>query len=83
MESDRFKEKSGRPLEKEKSGRPLEKEMTSHSSTLAWGIPWTAEHGEPQSMGSQRIGHNSGTNTFTFSLDAVKPAQHSTVSQGI
>ena len=43
------------------SGRPLEKEMTNHSSTLAWEIPWTAEPGEPQSMGSQRIGHNSGT----------------------
>ena len=56
---------SGRPLEKvgsiPESGRPLEKEMTNHSSILAWGIPWTAEPGGPQSMRSQRIGHNSST----------------------
>ena len=37
---------------------PLEKEMATHSSTLAWGIPWTEEYGGPQSMGSQRVGHN-------------------------
>ena len=33
---------------------PLEKEMTSHSSTLAWKIPWTEEPGRLQSMGSQK-----------------------------
>ena len=33
---------------------------------LAWGIPWTEEPGELQSKGSQRVGHNWGTNTFTF-----------------
>ena len=32
---------------------PLEKEMATHSSTLAWEIPWTEEPGELQSMGSQ------------------------------
>ena len=32
---------------------PLEKEMTTHSSTLAWRIPWTEEPGGLQSMGSQ------------------------------
>ena len=32
---------------------PLEKEMTTHSSTLAWKIPWTEECGRLQSMGSQ------------------------------
>ena len=32
---------------------PLEKEMTTHSSTLAWKIPWTEEPGGLQSMGSQ------------------------------
>ena len=32
---------------------PLEKEMATHSSTLAWRIPWTEEPGRPQSMGSQ------------------------------
>ena len=37
---------------------PLEKEMATHSSTLAWKIPWTEEHGRLQSMGSQRFGHD-------------------------
>ena len=32
---------------------PLEKEMATHSSTLAWKIPWTEEPGRLQSMGSQ------------------------------
>ena len=36
----------------------LEKEMATHSSTLAWKIPWTEEPGRLQSMGSQRIGHD-------------------------
>ena len=34
---------------------PLEKEMATHSSTLAWRIPWTEEPGRLQSMGSQRV----------------------------
>ena len=37
---------------------PLEKEMASHSSTLAWKIPWTEEPGRLQSMGSQRVGND-------------------------
>ena len=37
---------------------PLEKEMATHSSTLAWKIPWTEEPCRLQSMGSQRVGHN-------------------------
>ena len=37
---------------------PLEKEMATHSSTLAWKIPWTEEPGRLQSIGSQRVGHN-------------------------
>ena len=36
---------------------PLEKEMATHSSTLAWKIPWTDEPCRLQSMGSQRVGH--------------------------
>ena len=36
----------------------LEKEMATHSSTLAWKIPWTEESGRLQSMGSQRVGCN-------------------------
>jgi len=37
---------------------PLEKEMATHSSTLAWKIPWMDEPGRLQSMGSQRIAYN-------------------------
>ena len=37
---------------------PLEEEMATHSSILAWRIPWTEEHGGLQSIGSQRIGHD-------------------------
>ena len=36
----------------------LEKEMATHSSTLAWKIPWAEEPGRLQSMGSLRVGHN-------------------------
>ena len=36
---------------------PLEKEMATHSSILAWRIPWAAESGRLQSTGSQRVGH--------------------------
>ena len=36
----------------------LEKEMATHSSSLAWEIPWTEEPGRLQSMGLQRVGHN-------------------------
>ena len=34
---------------------PLEKEMTTHSSILAWRIPWTEESGRLQFMGSQKL----------------------------
>ena len=37
---------------------PLEKEMATHSSTLAWKIPWTEKPSRLQSMGSQRVGHD-------------------------
>ena len=37
---------------------PLEKETATHSSTLAWKIPWTEEHGKLYSMGSQRVRYN-------------------------
>jgi len=36
---------------------PLEKGMATHSSLLAWRIPWTEEPGRLQFMGSQRVGH--------------------------
>ena len=37
---------------------PLEKGMATHSSILAWRIPWTKEHGGLQSMGSERVRQN-------------------------
>ena len=37
---------------------PLGKEMATHSSILAWEIPWTDEPGGLQSMGLQRVEHN-------------------------
>ena len=37
---------------------PLEKEMVTHSSILAWRIPWMEKPGRLQSMGSQRVGHD-------------------------
>ena len=42
---------------------PLEKDMTTHSSILAWKIPWTEEPGRLQSMGSKRVPHDCD---FTF-----------------
>ena len=36
----------------------LEKEMATHSSILAWKIPWTEEHGELQSTGWKRVGYD-------------------------
>ena len=46
---------------------PLEKEMATHSSTLAWKIPWTEEPDRLQFMGSQRVGHD-----FTFTFTCLK-----------
>ena len=43
------------------SGRSPGKEMTTHSSILAWEIPWTEEPGGLQSMGSQRVRHDLAT----------------------
>ena len=37
---------------------PLEKEMVTHSSILAWRIPWMEKPGRLQSTGSQRVGHD-------------------------
>ena len=37
---------------------PLEKEMATHSSILAWRMPWTEEPGRLQSLGLQRVGHD-------------------------
>ena len=40
--------------------------MATHSSILAWRIPWTEETGRVQSMGSQRVRHDWATNTLTL-----------------
>ena len=45
---------------------PLEKEMVTHSSILAWRIPWMEKPGRLQSMGSQRVGQNCVTSLFTI-----------------
>ena len=45
-----------------------EKEMASHSSTLAWKIPWAEEPGKLQSMGSLRVGHDWVTSLSLFTL---------------
>ena len=47
---------------------PLEKEMATHSSTLAWKIPWTEECGRLQSMGSQRVRHDWATSLMSPAL---------------
>ena len=44
---------------------PLEKEMETHSSTLAWKIPWPEEPGGLQSLGSQRVRHDRA-NSLSF-----------------
>ena len=46
---------------------PLEKEMATHSSILAWRIPWTEEPGGLQPTRSPRVWHDWATNTFTYS----------------
>ena len=45
---------------------PLEKGMVTHSSILAWRIPWTKEPGRLKSTGSHTVGYDGATNTFTF-----------------
>ena len=58
----------------------MEKEMATHSSTLAWKIPWTEEPGRLRSMGSLRVGHNRDfTFTFTFHALEKKMATHSSI----
>ena len=66
----------------------LEKEMATHSSILAWRIPWTEEPGRLQSTGSQRVGHDwatslhftsSGENTRPFRYDLNQTTYNNTV----
>ena len=58
---------------------PLGKEMASHSSILAWEIPWTVEPGGLQSMELQRVTHNLVTtlHLFFLILFPIHPTPHS------
>ena len=55
--------------------------MATHSSTLAWQIPWTEEPGGLQSMGSLGVGHNRATSLLLFTFHALEKAMatHSSV----
>ena len=57
---------------------PLEKGTATHSSILAWRIPWTEEPGGLQSMGSQRVGHNWALSIHFLKLN--RSSQNLTVS---
>ena len=59
---------------------PLEKEIATHSSTLAWKIPWTEEPGGLQSMESQRVGHDWVTSLSLFTLDVSKEVEKERIS---
>ena len=47
---------------------PLEEETATHSSTLAWKIPWMEEPGRLWSMGPLRVGHDSATSLSLFTF---------------
>ena len=74
---------------RENSLDTLEKAMATHSSTLAWTISWTGEPGGLQSMGSQRIGHDSATSFHslhsfhTLSLEKEMATHSSILAWGI
>ena len=57
------------------SGRSLEKGLATHSSIIAWRIPWTKEPGWLQSMGSKRVICNQAINTHV-SIESVMPSNH-------
>jgi len=59
----------------------LEKGMVTRSS-IAWRIPWTEEPGGLQSMGSQRVGHDQATSTFSFTDEEAKPQRGYTLIDG-
>ena len=47
---------------------PLEEEMTTHSSILAWKIPWMEEPGRLQSQGSQKVGNNRASSLSFYQI---------------
>ena len=72
-------------------GRPLEKEMATHSSILAWEIPWRAEPGGLQSMGLQNVRYDSVlmythteiTLSAIFFLERKKCRKHISLRHGL
>ena len=52
----------------------LEEEMATHSSILAWRMPWTKDPGRLQTMGLQRVGHNWMTNPY-FTLPCMTSSE--------
>ena len=65
---------------------PLEKEIATHSSILAWKIPWMEEPGGPPYMGSQRVGPDWATNTqyarlWTEMIGTLKNTQEELITQ--
>ena len=62
---------------------PLEKEMATHSSILAWRIPWTEEPSGLQSMGSQRVRHDWATSIQFNSIHMLVWARLACESPGV
>ena len=60
----------------------LKKGMATHSSILAWTIPWTKEPGGLQPMGSQRVGQDWVTNTFTLGFPGGVSGKESSCQSG-
>ena len=54
---------------------PLEKEMATHSSILAWEIPWTGEPGRLKSLESQGAGHDLAITTGAINVNFVRILQ--------
>ena len=57
------------------SRRSPEEEMATHSSVVAWEIPWTEEPGGLQSMGSQKVGHNLKTKRQISLRGGTRPSE--------
>ena len=55
-----------------------EREMATHSSTLAWSIPWTEEPGGLLSVGSHRVGHDGSDLAYMYALER-ETATHSSI----
>ena len=58
---------------------PLEEGMATHSSILAWTIPWTEELGELQFPVSQKIGHDGASNTHMEELGGLQSKGSQTI----